>query len=179
MASRGINKVILVGNLGQDPEVRYMPNGSAVANITLATSETWKDKNTGIMKEKTEWHRVVLFGKLAEIAREYLRKGAQVYIEGCLQTRKWKDQNGIDRYTTEIIVNISGTMHMLGHRNTSNVTTSNNDIQNNQNNLLEKNKLKNNNVINNDNILTPFHKNDESIHEEASQVNFDDDDIPF
>ena len=116
MASRGINKVILVGNLGQDPEVRYMPNGSAVANITLATSESWRDKQTGEQKEKTEWHRVVLFGKLAEVAGEYLRKGSQVYIEGALQTRKWQDQSGQERYTTEVVVNVGGTMQMLGGR---------------------------------------------------------------
>ncbi|RJL47846.1 single-stranded DNA-binding protein SSB1 [Pectobacterium carotovorum] len=116
MASRGVNKVILVGNLGQDPEVRYMPNGGAVANITLATSESWRDKQTGEQKEKTEWHRVVLFGKLAEVAGEYLRKGSQVYIEGALQTRKWADQSGVERYTTEVVVNVGGTMQMLGGR---------------------------------------------------------------
>lgn len=116
MASRGVNKVILVGNLGQDPEVRYMPNGGAVANITLATSESWRDKQTGETKEKTEWHRVVLFGKLAEVAGEYLRKGSQVYIEGALQTRKWQDQGGQERYTTEVVVNVGGTMQMLGGR---------------------------------------------------------------
>ena len=116
MASRGVNKVILVGNLGQDPEVRYMPNGGAVANITLATSESWRDKQTGENKEITEWHRVVLFGKLAEVAGEYLRKGSQVYIEGQLRTRKWQDQSGQDRYTTEVVVNVGGTMQMLGGR---------------------------------------------------------------
>ncbi|PHM24142.1 single-stranded DNA-binding protein [Xenorhabdus budapestensis] len=117
MASRGVNKVILVGNLGQDPEIRYMPNGGAVANITLATSDSWRDKQTGEMREKTEWHRVVIFGKLAEVAGEYLRKGSQVYIEGALQTRKWQDQNGQDRYTTEVVVNpIGGVMQMLGSR---------------------------------------------------------------
>ncbi|MDR0219522.1 MAG: single-stranded DNA-binding protein [Enterobacteriaceae bacterium] len=117
MASRGVNKVILVGNLGQDPEVRYMPNGGAIANITLATSESWRDKQTGEMRDKTEWHRVVIFGKLAEIAGEYLRKGSQVYIEGALQTRKWQDQNGQERYTTEVVVNpIGGSMQMLGAR---------------------------------------------------------------
>lgn len=116
MASRGVNKVILVGNLGQDPEVRYMPNGGAVANITLATSESWRDKQTGEMKEQTEWHRVVLFGKLAEVASEYLRKGSQVYIEGQLRTRKWTDQSGQDKYTTEVVVNVGGTMQMLGGR---------------------------------------------------------------
>lgn len=116
MASRGVNKVILVGNLGQDPEVRYMPNGGAVANITLATSESWRDKQTGEMKEQTEWHRVVLFGKLAEVAGEYLRKGSQVYIEGQLRTRKWTDQAGVEKYTTEVNVNVGGTMQMLGGR---------------------------------------------------------------
>ncbi|OIN10266.1 single-stranded DNA-binding protein [Oceanisphaera psychrotolerans] len=116
MANRGINKVILIGHLGQDPEVRYMPNGNAVANITLATSETWRDKQTGEQKERTEWHRVVFFGKLAEIAGEYLRKGSQVYVEGRLQTRKWQGQDGQDRYTTEIVVDVGGTMQMLGGR---------------------------------------------------------------
>jgi single-strand DNA-binding protein len=116
MASKGVNKVILVGNLGQDPEVRYLPAGGAVANITLATSESWRDKQTGETKEKTEWHRVVLFGKLAEVAGEYLRKGSQVYIEGRLTTRKWTDQSGQDRYTTEIHVNVGGTMQMIGGR---------------------------------------------------------------
>ncbi|WP_341661242.1 single-stranded DNA-binding protein [Vibrio sp.] len=117
MASRGINKVILVGNLGSDPEVRYMPNGGAVANITIATSESWRDKTTGEQREKTEWHRVSLFGKLAEVAGEYLRKGSQVYIEGQLQTRKWQDQNGQDRYSTEVVVQgFNGVMQMLGGR---------------------------------------------------------------
>lgn len=117
MATRGINKVILVGNLGQDPEVRYLPNGGAVANITLATSESWRDKQTGEQREKTEWHRVVLYGKLAEVAGEYLRKGSQVYIEGQLATRKWQDQNGQDRYATQVEVKgYSGVMQMLGGR---------------------------------------------------------------
>lgn len=113
MASRGINKVILVGNLGRDPEVRYMPNGNAVANLTLATSESWKDKNTGQQQDKTEWHRIVMFRRLAEIAGEYLKKGSQIYIEGKLQTRKWQDQSGQDRYTTEIVAD---ELQMLGSR---------------------------------------------------------------
>ncbi len=118
MASRGVNKVILVGGLGKDPEVKYLPNGGAVANISIATSESWKDKNTGEQKEKTEWHRVVLFGKLAEIAGEYLTKGSQVYIEGQLQTRKWQDQSGQDRYSTEVVVQgFNGVMQMLGGGN--------------------------------------------------------------
>jgi single-strand DNA-binding protein len=103
--ARGVNKVILIGNLGQDPEVRYMPNGQAVANVTIATSESWKDKNTGEQQEKTEWHRLVLFRRLGEIAGEYLKKGSKIYIEGKLQTRKWQDNTGQDRYTTEIVVN--------------------------------------------------------------------------
>jgi len=114
--ARGVNKVILVGNLGQDPEVRYMPNGNGVANISIATTDSWKDKNTGQMQERTEWHRVVLFGKLAEVAGEYLRKGSQVYIEGRLQTRKWTDQSGQEKYTTEIVVDMGGQMQMLGGR---------------------------------------------------------------
>ncbi|EAB8479876.1 single-stranded DNA-binding protein [Salmonella enterica] len=116
MSSKGVNKVILIGNLGQDPDVRYMPNGGAVANFNLATSETWRSKQTGEMKELTEWHRVVVFGKLAEIAGEYLRKGSQVYIEGQLRTRSWDDNNGITRYVTEIVVSTQGTMQMLGNR---------------------------------------------------------------
>jgi single-strand DNA-binding protein len=105
MASRGVNKVILIGNLGVDPEVRYMPNGNAVANLRIATSETWKDQQTGQIQERTEWHTVVLYRRLAEIAGEYLKKGSKVYIEGSLRTRKWQDKNGQDRYTTEIIAN--------------------------------------------------------------------------
>ena len=116
MATRGVNKVILVGNVGGDPETRYLPNGNAVTNITLATSDSWKDKQTGQMQERTEWHRVVFFGKVAEIAGEYLRKGSQVYVEGRLQTRKWQDQQGQDRYTTEIVVDMGGTMQLLGSR---------------------------------------------------------------
>jgi single-strand DNA-binding protein len=114
MAERGVNKVILIGNLGQAPEIRYMPNGGAVANLSLATSETWRDKATGEPKEKTEWHRVVVFGKLAEVAGEYLSKGSKVYIEGQLQTRKWQNEQGVDQYTTEIVVKVNGTMQMLG-----------------------------------------------------------------
>jgi single-strand DNA-binding protein len=111
--ARGINKVILIGNLGKDPEVRYTANGAAVANITLATSDTWRDKQTGENQERTEWHRVVMFNRLGEIAGEYLKKGSKVYIEGRLQTRKWQDQNGQDRYTTEIVAN---EMQMLDSR---------------------------------------------------------------
>ena len=115
--ARGVNKVILVGNLGQEPEVRYMPNGGAVANITLATADSYKDQNTGQMVDKTEWPRVVFFGKLAEIVGEHLRKGSQVYVEGKLQNRKWQDQQGQDKYTTEVVVDqFNGQMQMLGGR---------------------------------------------------------------
>ena len=125
--AKGINKVILIGNLGADPEIRHMPNGTAVANINLATSESWKDKQTGEQQDRTEWHRVVLFQRLAEIVGEYLKKGSKVYIEGRLQTRKWQDKTtGQDRYTTEIIAN---EMQMLDSRGTgeSSTFTSNNN----------------------------------------------------
>jgi single-strand DNA-binding protein len=111
--ARGINKVIIVGNLGGDPETRYMPSGSAVTNLTVATNESWKDKQTGEQKDRTEWHKVAMFNRLAEVAAEYLRKGSQVYIEGKLRTRKWQDKNGQDRWTTEIIAD---EMQMLGGR---------------------------------------------------------------
>jgi single-strand DNA-binding protein len=111
--ARGINKVILIGNIGQDPEVKYMPSGGAVTNVSLATSETWKDKNTGQPQERTEWHRVVFFNRLGEIAGEYLRKGSKVYVEGSLRTRKWQGQDGTDRYTTEIV---ASEMQMLDGR---------------------------------------------------------------
>ena len=112
MATKGVNKVILVGNLGNDPEVRYMPNGNAVANLSLATSESWKDQQ-GQVQERTEWHRLTMYKRLAEIAGEYLKQGSQIYVEGKLQTRKWQDQQGQDKYTTEIIVD---QMQMLGGR---------------------------------------------------------------
>lgn len=111
--ARGVNKVIIVGNLGNDPDTKYMPSGSAVTNLSVATNESWKDKQTGEQKDRTEWHRVAMFGRLAEIAAEYLRKGSQVYIEGKLRTRKWKDQQGNDRYSTEVIAD---EMQMLGGR---------------------------------------------------------------
>lgn len=113
----GINKVILVGNLGAKPEVKYASNGNAITNLSVATSESWTDKNTGQKQEKTEWHRVSLFGKLAEIAGQYLDKGSKVYVEGKLQTRKWQDKSGADRYTTEVIVSgFNGTLQMLDRR---------------------------------------------------------------
>lgn len=111
--ARGVNKVILVGNLGADPEVKYMPSGGAVTNVSIATTDSWKDKNSGEKQERTEWHRVVFFNRLAEIAGEYLRKGSQIYMEGRLQTRKWQDKDGNDRWTTEIVGN---EMQMLGGR---------------------------------------------------------------
>lgn len=114
--ARGVNKVILVGNVGGDPETRYLPNGNAVTNITLATSESWKDKQTGQQQERTEWHRVVFFGRLAEVVSEYVRKGSQIYVEGSLRTRKWQGQDGQDKYTTEIVVDINGNLQLLGGR---------------------------------------------------------------
>ncbi|EPX1599026.1 single-stranded DNA-binding protein [Salmonella enterica subsp. enterica serovar Eko] len=114
MASRGVNKVIILGRVGQDPEVRYSPSGTAFANLTVATSEQWRDKQTGEQKEQTEWHRVAVVGKLAEVVGQYVKKGDQVYFEGMLRTRKWQDQTGQDRYTTEINVGINGVMQMLG-----------------------------------------------------------------
>lgn len=113
--ARGVNKVILIGNVGGDPETRYLPNGNAVTNLTLATTDSWKDKQTGQQQDRTEWHRVVFFGKLAEIAGEYLRKGSQCYIEGRLQTREW-EKDGVKRYTTEIVVDMNGTLQLLGGR---------------------------------------------------------------
>lgn len=111
--ARGVNKAILIGHLGRDPEVRYSANGSAIANVNVATTESWKDKQTGDRQERTEWHRIVFFGRLAEIVSEYLKKGSQVYLEGRLQTRKWQDKDGHDRYTTEIVAT---DMQMLGGR---------------------------------------------------------------
>ena len=117
---KGVNKVIILGTLGKDPEVRFTPNGNPIANMSVATSEQWNDKASGERQEKTEWHRVVIFGKLAEIAGQYLRKGSQVYLEGKLQTRKWQDKNGQDQYTTEIVLDVNGTMQMIGGKRDDN-----------------------------------------------------------
>jgi len=116
MSKGSVNKVILIGNLGADPEVRYTQSGNAVANIRLATTEQWRDRNTGENQERTDWHRVVFFGRVAEVVQQYLRKGSKVYVEGKLQTRKWQDQSGQDRYTTEVVVDLGGTMQMLDSR---------------------------------------------------------------
>ncbi|CAL1329427.1 single-stranded DNA-binding protein [Candidatus Providencia siddallii] len=169
MASRGINKVILIGNLGQNPEIRYTPNGIAVLNLSIATSDNWKDKQTGEKREKTEWHRVVIFGKIAEITNEYLKKGSQVYIEGSLQTRKWQDKNGQDRYITEIIVNIEGTIQILGNRNNEKLSHNNNE----QNNWDSKKQTEINQQNHNNNNL-------ENQLKEINELSVDfDDDIPF
>ena len=124
--ARGINKVIVLGNLGSDPDARYMPNGNAVTNIGVATTNSWKDKESGERQEETEWHRVVFFGRLAEIASEYLKKGSQVYVEGRLQTRKWEDKEGNDRWTTEIVAN---DMQMLGERISSSSNSDSTRVQ--------------------------------------------------
>ncbi len=133
--ARGINKVIIVGNVGGDPETRYMPSGGAVTNLTIATNESWKDKASGERKERTEWHRVAMFNRLAEIAAEYLRKGSQVFIEGKLRTRKWQDKNGQDRYTTEIIAD---EMQMLGGRAGTGSNNFSNDQQDEMTSELEQ-----------------------------------------
>ena len=148
--ARGVNKVILVGNLGSDPEVRYTPAGAAVANVVLATSTSWRDKQSGELNERTEWHRLAFFNRLAEIVGEYLRKGSKVYVEGALRTRKWQDKTGIDRYTTEIIVN---EMHMLDSRGPGGGNSSS-DMQSNSSSF------------------SPASGND-------SNSDFSDDDIPF
>jgi single-strand DNA-binding protein len=126
---RGVNKAIIVGSCGQNPELKYTASGNAVVNVSIATNETWKDKNTGEQQERTEWHRIIMFGKLAEIAGQYLKKGGQAYFEGKIQTRKWQDQNGNDRYSTEIVAN---EMQLLGIRpdnqNTSNRPTQSNNM---------------------------------------------------
>ncbi|WMY95096.1 MAG: single-stranded DNA-binding protein [Arsenophonus sp.] len=178
MSNRGINKVILIGNLGQDPEIRYMPNGGMVANLTLATSESWRDKQTGNIREKTEWHRIVIFGKLAEIANEYLRKGSQVYIEGSLQTRKWQDQHGQDRYTTEVVVNITGTFQMLGTR--MNLTSEEN-VQNNTIDTWKQTKEPQSKEINDQEIkpiVPSTSKSSDTENNTEKLIDFDDD-IPF
>ena len=132
--ARGINKVILIGNLGAEPEVRYTPSGSAIANITLATSTSWKDKQTGEMQDRVEWHRVVFFNRLAEVVGEYLHKGSKIYVEGALRTRKWQDKAGVERYTTEIIAN---EMQMLDGRTGGNFDSeSQGNSQGNQGNFL-------------------------------------------
>lgn len=114
--ARGVNKVMLIGNLGQDPEIRYLPNGNAVANVSLATSDSWKDRETGQLQERTEWHKVCFFGKPAEIVGQYARKGSKLYVEGSLRTRKWQDNQGQDRYTTEIVVDLKGQFQLLDGR---------------------------------------------------------------
>jgi len=160
--SRGINKVILVGSLGKDPEVKYLPNGNAVANISIATSESWKDRNTGQKQEKTEWHRIVVFGKLAEIAGQYLTKGAQAYFEGKLQTRKWQDKaTGQDKYTTEIVVDSGGQMQMLGGN-----AQSRNDSSNMQNMVIASS---NNNFSTQNNSQSQFNNNTQFQEQPQSQ----------
>ena len=135
----GINKVILVGNLGAKPEVKYASNGNAISNLSVATSESWTDKSTGQKQERTEWHRVSLFGKLAEIAGQYLDKGSKVYVEGKLQTRKWQDQNGQDRYTTEVVVSgFNGTLQMLDRRNDSSPSSPSEDVSSPSEDVTEK-----------------------------------------
>ena len=152
--ARGVNKVIIVGTLGADPDTSYAPSGSAITKLSIATNESWKDKETGEKKEKTEWHRISMFGRLAEISAEYLRKGSQVYIEGKLATNKWQDKEGNDRWTTEIIAN---QMQMLGGRPTGNATSSKS----------------------NENQQSPSNENKQSPPEPPAGTDDFDDDIPF
>lgn len=159
--ARGINKVIIIGNLGADPEVRYTPNGNAVTNLNIATTTNWRDRQSGEMQEKTEWHRIVMFNRLAEVAGEYLKKGSKIYIDGSLRTRKWQDKNGQDRYTTEIIAN---EMQMLDSR--SNSMGGSNNYDNFDSNSQSNNHQQNNIYENNQTPAT------------GSSDNFDDD-IPF
>ncbi len=171
----GVNKVILVGRLGKEPEVRYTPDGKPITNITLATSETWKDKNTGQRQERTEWHRVVFFGGVAGVAGEYLHKGSQVYIEGKLQTRKWQDKNGQDRYTTEVVVDGFNVMQMLDSR-TGGDTSFNQDNQ--QNSGFQQNQNKAPQQNQQFNQSQPQNQPQSAPAAQPFEEDFDDD-IPF
>ncbi len=172
----GVNKVILVGRLGKEPEVRYTPDGKPITNITLATSETWKDKNTGQRQERTEWHRVVFFGGVAGVAGEYLHKGSQVYIEGKLQTSKWQDKNGQDRYTTEVVVDgFNGVMQMLDSR-TGGDTSFNQDNQ--QNSGFQQNQNKAPQQNQQFNQSQPQNQPQSAPAAQPFEEDFDDD-IPF
>ncbi|MFI4846899.1 MAG: single-stranded DNA-binding protein [Candidatus Makana argininalis] len=172
MSTRGINKVILIGKLGNEPEIKSMVNGSTMVNISIATSEVWKDKNTGEKREKTEWHRVVFFGKIADIAGEYLHKGSQVYIEGSLHTRKWQDNNGNYKYITEIIVNMNGKMQMLGNKKILSENNNKNKLD-----LDFKNNFKNSEFAKNKSMNLDKNINDIDINND-SNIDFDED-IPF
>lgn len=172
--ARGINKVILIGNVGQDPEVKYMPSGGAVTNISVATSESWKDKNTGQMQERTEWHRVVMFNRLGEIAGEFLRKGSKVYIEGSLRTRKWQGQDGTDRFTTEIVAD---QMQMLdGRGEAANTGGGYNAPQENYNQASPQNNY---NQQNSNNNQRPQNQGGYSNQTPPPSMDSFDDDIPF
>ncbi|MFI4853206.1 MAG: single-stranded DNA-binding protein [Candidatus Makana argininalis] len=172
MSTRGINKVILIGKLGNDPEIKSMINGSTMVNISIATSEIWKDKNNGEKREKTEWHRVVFFGKIADIAGEYLHKGSQVYIEGSLHTRKWQDNNGNYKYITEVIVNMNGRMQMLGNKKNKDHNENNNKLD-----LDFKKNFKDSEFLKNKSINLNKNINDIDINND-SNIDFDED-IPF
>jgi len=184
--ARGINKVILVGTLGRDPEMKYAANGNAIANLSIATSEQWNDKSTGQKQEKTEWHRVVMFGKLAEVAGQYLTKGSLVYLEGKLQTRKWQDQNtGQDRYSTEVVIDFGGKMEMLGGGNRQGGDTAfspQSPAQNNpgmqQNNPSQGSAPQ---MQSQNNQQAPMQNNPSPMQQAPaySESSFGDDDVPF
>lgn len=176
MASRGVNKVILIGNLGADPDIRYMPSGEPVANLSLATSESWKDSQSGELREKTEWHRVVAFRKLAEIIGQYCKKGSKLYIEGRLQTRKWQDQNGQDRYTTEIVAD---QMQMLDSRGSGGGGDGYSDDPGyGSPQPPRQNNPQNNAPSNYGQASAPSKPKPQNFGPEVNS-NFDDDDIPF
>lgn len=172
---RGVNKVIVLGNVGQDPEVKYMPSGGSVTNISVATTERWKDKNTGQVNEKTEWHKVVFFNKLAEIAGEYLRKGSKVYVEGSLRTRKWQAQDGTDRYSTEIV---ASEMQMLDGKNDSSVTQPQQPHQQHKQNTQQQYQHP---TQQNNQGFAPHNQGNAGLVNQQPNHNLDqfDDDIPF
>ena len=173
--TKGVNKVILIGNAGSDPEMRRANNGNAVASLSIATSERWRDKNSGEQQERTEWHRVVFFGRIAEIVGDYVRKGSKIYVEGKLQTRKWVTQEGQDRYTTEVVVDISGSMQLLDSRNDRPPMEANNSQYNdNTSSHSQPPPPRNNNTQ-----ATAANVANPSASAEATTDNFDDDDIPF
>ncbi len=185
---RGINKVILVGTLGADPDVKYAANGNAITNLSVATSEEWSDKNTGQKQQKTEWHRVTIFGKLAEIAGQYLRKGSQVYLEGKLQTRKWQDQNGQDRYTTEVVLSgFDGTMQMLGGNRQGGDTSFDQGGSNQQGSMGQQQPRQQNQFQQPAQAQAPMGQQNNTGSQQAPQQkapayapnDFDDDDVPF
>ncbi len=180
--ARGVNKVILIGTLGRDPEVKYAANGNAIANLSIATSEQWNDRSTGERQEKTEWHRVTIFGKLADVAGQYLKKGSQVYLEGKLQTRKWQDQNGQDRYTTEVVLSgFDGKMEMLGGGQGRDVAFDGPQESQGQSQKQSQNARPQSSPASQQSSTQPMQQTPSPIQKAPaySPNDFDDDDVPF